>query len=235
MQRFCKLICLKCLFLTAIPAYGAPTTPASPVPQPPSAKTEPKYEKLSDYDHVFKLVKRLKAIPESKLDLARAQLEMERKSGRRSTSTLISRKLPTSLTRSGNSLQERKIPTKGSATSTPTSINTLALATNTRIRIGNNYKTRSLTGLLDTRKGNCFNLPLLYMAVARRLGYPIKPVSAPRHLFLRYVDPKLKRQNIEATGNGGFSPDAEYIADLKISKIALKNGLFLKSLSKKEF
>ena len=46
-------------------------------------------------------------------------------------------------------------------------------------------KNRYLNGLLDTKSGSCFTMPLLYLALAQRLGYPVYPVSAPQHLLLR--------------------------------------------------
>ena len=81
---------------------------------------------------------------------------------------------------------------------------------------------RYLNGILDTKKGSCVTLPLLYQAVAQRLGYPVYKVSAPMHFFLRYVDPKYREQNIEATSGGGYNPDEEYIEVLQVSKAALK-------------
>ena len=50
---------------------------------------------------------------------------------------------------------------------------------------------------LETRRGSCVTIPMLYMAVAQRLGYPVYGVTAPEHSFVRFVDPRLKEQNIE--------------------------------------
>src|SRR6202008_2798025 len=36
-----------------------------------------------------------------------------------------------------------------------------------------------LNGILDTRRGICFTMPLLYIAVAQRLGLPVYPVTRP--------------------------------------------------------
>lgn len=94
---------------------------------------------------------------------------------------------------------------------------------------------RYLNGILDTKKGSCVTLPLLYLSVAQRLGYPVYAVSAPMHYFLRYADPKFKEQNIEATSGGGYNPDEEYIAVLQISKTALKSGAYMRTMSHKEF
>jgi regulator of sirC expression with transglutaminase-like and TPR domain len=87
---------------------------------------------------------------------------------------------------------------------------------------------------MDTRKGSCWTMPLLYLSVAQRLGYPIYPVSAPQHIFLRYNDTNLAMQNIEAT-NGGYTPDDEYIYTLEIPQKGIESGAYMKSLTYKEF
>lgn len=100
--------------------------------------------------------------------------------------------------------------------------------------LSGDYQPGSLSALLDTKKGTCFSLPLLYLAIAQRLGWPVRAVHAPRHMFVRYVDPNLKQQNIETTGYGGFSSDQDYIRDFKISPTALKEGVYLKTLTNRE-
>jgi hypothetical protein len=71
-----------------------------------------------------------------------------------------------------------------------------------------------LHGLLFGEGGMCGTMPVLYAAVGRRLGYPIKLVSASTktvgHLFARW-DGDGERFNIETT-NGGMSsnPDEYY-------------------------
>ncbi len=94
---------------------------------------------------------------------------------------------------------------------------------------------RYLNGILDTKKGSCVTLPLLYLVIAQRLGYPVYAVSAPDHLFLRYVDPKLKEQNIEATGGGGYIADEKYREDLIGNTKDIKSGSYFKTLTYREF
>lgn len=67
-------------------------------------------------------------------------------------------------------------------------------------------------GLLMGRGGTCSSLPVLYAAVGRRLGYPLKLVSSVSHLFLRWDDrQKGTCFNIEATARGLVShPDEHY-------------------------
>ena len=96
-------------------------------------------------------------------------------------------------------------------------------------------KNRYINGLLDTKSGSCLTLPLLYFAVAQRLGYPVHLVAGPQHLFLRYDDKRLKYQNIEATSGGSWSPDIRIINDLEIPKKGIESGCYLRTLNNKEF
>lgn len=51
--------------------------------------------------------------------------------------------------------------------------------------------------------GTCSSLPVLYVVVGRRLGYPLKLVTAKNHLFVRWDDPSpTRRFNFDATGQG---------------------------------
>lgn len=60
-------------------------------------------------------------------------------------------------------------------------------------------------GVIDQRRGTCVSLPVLYMALGHRLGYPIKAVALPRHLFCRWEDRATgERFNIEAANAGGL-------------------------------
>jgi hypothetical protein len=73
-----------------------------------------------------------------------------------------------------------------------------------------------LFGLLQTGQGTCANLPVLYVAVGRRLGYPLKLVLtrgrgvkmpnqtdvAKLHVFVRWDDLAGEQFNIEATIRG---------------------------------
>lgn len=67
-------------------------------------------------------------------------------------------------------------------------------------------------GIVQGHGGTCASLPVVYTAVGRRLGYPIKLVSTCRHLFCRWDDPiRGERFNIEGAGDGFDSlPDSEY-------------------------
>ena len=58
-----------------------------------------------------------------------------------------------------------------------------------------------LTEFLKDRKGNCFAITTLYLAIAERLGLPFSGVTVPNHVFVRYQE-NDNRINIEITQNG---------------------------------
>lgn len=68
-----------------------------------------------------------------------------------------------------------------------------------------------LRGLLGAdRQGTCSSLPVLYVAVGRRLGYPLKLATTKGHLFVRW-DGAGERFNLEVTGQGlNRYPDEYY-------------------------
>ncbi len=96
--------------------------------------------------------------------------------------------------------------------------------------------------IIDGIGGTCGSLPVLYVAVGRRLGYPLRLVKAARHLFMRWDDPDGKlwhhsdRFNVEATGPGiHFLSDEHYRTwPHAISAEDVEAGIFLRSLSLRE-
>jgi hypothetical protein len=62
-----------------------------------------------------------------------------------------------------------------------------------------------LHGLLsDKRYGTCASLPYLYVAVGRRLGYPVSIAQTHVHGYVYYDEGDGKHFNVEATENRGF-------------------------------
>ena len=67
-----------------------------------------------------------------------------------------------------------------------------------------------LHGLLGAKRtGTCASLPVLYVAVGRRLGYPLKLVAAKNHLFVRW-ESEREKLNIEATTQGLTTFEDDY-------------------------
>lgn len=66
-------------------------------------------------------------------------------------------------------------------------------------------------GVVQGPGGTCATLPIVYAAVGRRLGYPIRLVRTKRHQFCRWDDPRTGEQlNIEGSGHGVDTYPDEY-------------------------
>lgn len=106
-----------------------------------------------------------------------------------------------------------------------------------------------LHGILDCSGGTCGSIPLLVVAIGRRLDYPLYVVKAMNHLLVRWSDPQGRWRgifgqspclpthfNIEATNHGLTIPaDDEYLIWPKpIAPHLVRNGTYLACLSPPE-
>ena len=99
----------------------------------------------------------------------------------------------------------------------------------------NKISNQFLSGYLNTRLGSCITMPMLHLVLADKLGWPIKAVRSPKHIFCRYIDRNFEMNNIEATCGGGYISNERYISDSQIPEKPIKNGVYLRTLSKKEY
>lgn len=93
-----------------------------------------------------------------------------------------------------------------------------------------------LHGLLGPRRlGTCSSMPVLYAAVGRRLGYPVKLVTTKAHLFIRWEDDK-ERFNLEATGRGMNRYDDAHFKQwpFPLTEAEIQTEGYLKSLTPPE-
>lgn len=73
-------------------------------------------------------------------------------------------------------------------------------------------------GIIAGSGGTCASLPILYTAVGRRLGYPLRLATTARHLFVRWDDPHGERFNIEISNAGGIDTfHDDYYLDWPVS------------------
>jgi len=93
-----------------------------------------------------------------------------------------------------------------------------------------------LHGLLEGHGGTCVTMPVLYIAIGRRLGYPLRLVQAKEHLFARWVEPGGEHFNVECTSLGFVThPDEYYHHRPKpLSAADLRSGQFLRNLCPRE-
>lgn len=101
---------------------------------------------------------------------------------------------------------------------------------------GSDARNLFLHGVLTGNGGTCVTMPVLYIAVGRRLGYPLKLVSAKEHFFCRWDDPGGERFNIEATSPGFRAPLDDYYHQrpCPLSKTEIEHGWYLRSFTPRE-
>ena len=90
-----------------------------------------------------------------------------------------------------------------------------------------------VTKLMRTRKGQCRSMPLLYLILAEELGVKAWLTYSPSHTYIRLQDDKKNWYNLELT-NGHYSADSWVLSSGFIKAEALKNQLYMDTLSKKE-
>lgn len=92
-------------------------------------------------------------------------------------------------------------------------------------------------GVIQGPGGTCATMPVVYAAVGRRLGYPIRLVCTRQHLFCRWDDPQAGVYlNIEGTGKGVslYSDDHYRTWPLPITREQeVRNG-YLKSMTPRQ-
>lgn len=94
----------------------------------------------------------------------------------------------------------------------------------------------------DTSGGTCASMPVLYTAIGRRLGYPLKLVTTNSHIFVRWDGQEHaksawhQRFNIEATCTGFLSYRDEYYKTwpVPITESQVQANGYLLSLAPKE-
>jgi regulator of sirC expression with transglutaminase-like and TPR domain len=94
-------------------------------------------------------------------------------------------------------------------------------------------RNRLLSTYLETRRGNCVTMPVLFAILGRGIGLTVALARAPHHLFAVVRDDDGTWFNVEATA-GGLKSDASYVRDTGISAQALANGLYLRALTREE-
>lgn len=101
---------------------------------------------------------------------------------------------------------------------------------------GSDSRNVFIHGLLSGHGGTCVTMPVLYAAIGRRLGYPIKLVGAKEHMFCRWDDPGGERFNIEATAPGFVTSSDEYYhhSPKPLSPTEIERGWYLYSLSPRQ-
>lgn len=87
----------------------------------------------------------------------------------------------------------------------------------------------------DRHMGTCSSMPVLYIAIGRRLGYPLKLVTTKSHLFVRWQS-NTDYFDVEATGKGMNRYDDEHFKHwpFPVSDEEVRTEGYLKSLTTSE-
>jgi hypothetical protein len=94
-------------------------------------------------------------------------------------------------------------------------------------------------GLLGGKHyGTCASLPFLYVAIGRRLSYPVTLATTATHFYVRYEEGNGKHLNVEATEHRAFltPSDDKYKNpwELRLSDDEVKGMVYLQPMSNKE-
>ncbi len=97
----------------------------------------------------------------------------------------------------------------------------------------NDWSNMFVSTLMETKKGNCHSLPILYKLIMNELGEDAYLALAPNHMYIKVNNKRVGWYNIELT-NGDFPTDAWLTASGYIHLDAIKNGIYMKALTEQE-
>lgn len=95
------------------------------------------------------------------------------------------------------------------------------------------FTSHFITTLLATNKGQCYSMPLLYLILAEELGAEAYLSYTPNHSLIKIKDNKNRWYNLELTCRYVMS-DNKYINNSLIKSDAIRSGLYLSPMGKKE-
>ncbi|MDR1114764.1 MAG: hypothetical protein LBL33_01160 [Tannerella sp.] len=90
-----------------------------------------------------------------------------------------------------------------------------------------------VTTLLETHQGNCHSLPILYKLIVEEMGERAWLSFAPNHLYIKLHNEQSGWFNTELT-SGYFPTDGWLMASGYIHLDAVRNGVYMDTLSQKE-
>lgn len=79
-----------------------------------------------------------------------------------------------------------------------------------------------LPSVLDSRRGVCLGVSILYLCLAQRLGLELEAITPPGHIYVRYKAPDGEIINIETTARGIDVPSERYLG-IETRKLQTRN------------
>jgi regulator of sirC expression with transglutaminase-like and TPR domain len=68
-----------------------------------------------------------------------------------------------------------------------------------------------LPSVLDSRRGVCLGVSILYLCLAQRMDLKLEVITPPGHIYVRYTKPSGEIINIETTARGANTPTEGYL------------------------
>lgn len=68
-----------------------------------------------------------------------------------------------------------------------------------------------LPSVLDSRRGVCLGVSILYICLAQRIGLTLQMITPPGHIYVRYCEREGEEVNIETTARGVHIDSEEYL------------------------
>lgn len=79
-----------------------------------------------------------------------------------------------------------------------------------------------LSSVIDSRRGVCLGVSILYLTLAQRLGLDLEIITPPGHIFIRHKDKSGNIINIETTARGVDYPSDVYLG-IETKKLQQRN------------
>jgi regulator of sirC expression with transglutaminase-like and TPR domain len=95
------------------------------------------------------------------------------------------------------------------------------------------FGNKLLANYLQSRRGNCISMPILFAILGQKIGLDVTLSAAPSHVFVKFRDELGGFQNVEAT-TGGPKKNASYQRDFSITQQAIDNDIYLANFTKKQ-
>lgn len=94
---------------------------------------------------------------------------------------------------------------------------------------------KTLHSYLQTRRGNCINMPMLFLAIGERMGVTMNVTTAPQHVFIQFEDPETGIvQHLETTSGAKPQRIVWQRQILPMTDQSITSGMYMKRLTKRQ-
>jgi regulator of sirC expression with transglutaminase-like and TPR domain len=99
---------------------------------------------------------------------------------------------------------------------------------------GQNVRLKLISHYLETRRGDCVSMPVLFLILANKLGLDMALSLAPNHLLLKHRFDDGRIINLEPTSGANPARD-EWLRHIRpMSDRSIESGMYLRPLSRRE-